>query len=253
MLNPKHILITGASSGIGAALALIYAAPGIRLSLHGRNAERLAHIAIQAEKRGALVNTKTGDVSDKAAMADWINECDQTQPLDLVIANAGISVGTGRGHESAEQTKAIFDVNVQGVFNTVQPIVPLMIKRSHGQIAIMSSLASFRGFAGAAGYCASKAAVRVYGEALRSECANRNVGVSVVCPGFIKTPLTDMNRFPMPFLMSAERAAKIIQNGLAANKARIAFPLPMYVAVRFIAGLPQNWVSALSRLLPKKG
>jgi short-subunit dehydrogenase len=253
MLNPKHILITGASSGIGATLAILYAAPDIRLSLHGRNQQRLADVAQQAERLGAIVTTRTGDVSDTAAMTTWIASCDQTQPIDLAIANAGISEGTGRSFETAEQTRTIFDVNVQGVMNTVQPLAPLMIKRGHGQIAIMSSLASFRGFAGAAAYCASKAAVRTYGEALRSECAGRGVGVSVICPGFIKTPMTDVNRFHMPFLMSPAQAAKIIQRGLAVDKARIAFPLPMYLAVRFLAGLPQGWISGLSRLLPKKG
>lgn len=250
---PKHILITGASSGIGAALASLYAAPCIRLSLHGRNQQRLQEVAAQAQKKGASVTITTGNVTDTEAMTAWINNCDQIQPIDLAIANAGISAGTGGGIESMEQSRTIFDVNVQGILNTVQPTVPLMMKRRYGQIAIMSSLVSFRGFAGAASYCASKAAVRVYGEALRSECSNRGVQVSVICPGFIKTPLTDVNRFPMPFLMSAEKAAKIIQRGLEADKARIAFPLPMYLAVQLLAVLPQSWMQYASRRLPKKG
>lgn len=250
---PKHILITGASSGLGAALALIYAAPEIRLSLHGRNEQRLAEVAAKALQRGAIVTTTLGDVSDSAAMEDWIKNCDHAQPIDLLIANAGISAGTGRSFENTEQVRKIFDANVQGVFNTVNPAIPLMCNRCHGQIAIMSSLASFRGFAGSAAYCASKAAVRVYGEALRSECESHGVEVNVICPGFVKTPMTDANRFRMPFLMPAERAAEIIRDGLAVNKARIAFPLRLYFMVRLLAALPHDWTSSLTSRLPKKG
>ena len=253
MRNPQHILITGASSGIGAALASRYAAPGIRLSLHGRNQDRLTEVAAHAARAGAVVTTKVCDVTDSAPITTWLNESNQVQPIDLVIANAGISAGTGRGFENTDQAKKIFDVNVDGVFNTVNPAVALMIKRQYGQIAILSSLASFRGFAGSAAYCASKAAVRIYGEALRSECLSHGIEVNVICPGFVKTPMTDANRFRMPFLMSVERAAEIIQNGLSANKARIAFPWPLYWAIRLLAALPHDWTIQLTSRLPKKG
>src|ERR1700722_1157758 len=158
MKNPTHILITGASSGIGAALADLYAASGVRLSLHGRNAERLAAVAAKAASRGAVCDTQTGDVSDTEAMAKWTLACDVRQPVDLVIANAGISGGTGSRGESAAQSRAIFATNLRGVMNTVHPLIPLMTQRRRGQIALMSSLASFRGFAAAPAYCASKAA-----------------------------------------------------------------------------------------------
>ena len=253
MLNPKHILITGASSGIGAALAESYAASGIRLALHGRNAERLAQIATNAEKRGATVTIHAGDVTDANAMSAWVAACDAQQPIDLIIANAGISLGSGDLHDSPQQSEAIFATNVNGVFNTVQPALPLMAKRRHGQIAIISSIASFRGFAGASSYCASKAAVRVYGEALRAEAAPQGIEVNVVCPGYIKTPMTDKNMFPMPFIMSPEKAARIIRTGLENNKPRIAFPWPMYALVRLVAALPQDFVNRRMWKLPKKG
>jgi len=250
MLNPKHILITGASSGVGAALAELYAAHGIRLSLHGRNVERLEQIAVSARQRGAVVFAKPGDITDAEAVAAWIGECDASQPLDLVIANAGISAGTGGGLETPAQTRAILNVNLDGVLNTVQPVVPMMVARRRGQIAIMSSLASFRGFPGAPTYCASKAAVRIFGEALRGEWARKGVEVSVICPGFIKTPMTDVNRFPMPFIMTAERAARIIYHGLSRNRARIAFPFPMYAIICLLAALPQDWLPVAH--LPRK-
>lgn len=252
MLNPRHILITGASSGLGAALALDYAASGIFLSLHGRNEERLSQVAEQARLRGAEVSTHTGDVTDAKDITTWIETRDATQPLDLLIANAGISAGTGRKGESLDQVNTIFAANVTGVFNSIHPVLPLMTRRKKGQIAIISSLASFRGFPGAPAYCASKAAVRVYGEGLRAEMMRHNVEVNVVCPGFIKTPMTDVNPFPMPFLMSTERAAKIIRKGLASNRARIAFPWPLYAFVRMLTALPQPLMDFIAAQTPKK-
>jgi short-subunit dehydrogenase len=251
MRDPRHILITGASSGIGAALATGYAMPGIHLSLQGRKQDRLLRIADLARERGAVVTTFIGDVTDKGAMADWIASCEQMAAIDLVIANAGISGGSAKG-ESADQVQAIFATNVSGVFNTIQPVLPLMKKRKAGQIAIMSSLASFRGFSGAPAYCASKAAIRIYGEGLRAEMRHHEVGVNVICPGFIKTPMTDVNPFAMPLLMTAERAARIIREGLAKDRARIAFPWLLYALVRLLSALPQPLMDCLAARMPKK-
>jgi NAD(P)-dependent dehydrogenase (short-subunit alcohol dehydrogenase family) len=186
-------------------------------------------------------------------MAAWVESCARLQPIDLVVANAGISAGTGMGSESAEQSREIFAVNLDGVLNTVRPAVAVMLQQKRGQIAIMSSLAGFRGFAGAPSYCASKAAVRMYGESLRGELAPHGIAVNVICPGFIQTPMTDANRFPMPFIMSAARAAAIMQKGLAANRARIAFPLPLYVLIRLIGLVPQDWINRPMARLPRKG
>lgn len=247
-----HLLITGASSGLGAALALEYAAKGVTLSLQGRDAARLKKVTEQAEKRGTTVYSTLLDVTDAVGMKDWIEASDSIQPLDLVIANAGISAGTGDYTESEEQSRRIFDVNLTGVLNTIHPALPMMIERKRGQIAIMSSLAGFRGFAGAPAYCASKAAVRVYGEALRGDVSRHNVKVNVICPGFVKTPMTDVNTFHMPFLMSPERAAKIIRKALAANKPRIAFPWQMYMLVRFFSALPACLIDRITARLPKK-
>ena len=158
------------------------------------------------------------------AEAAWIAEADGGAPLELAIANAGVSAGTGGGVENAAQARRLLDTNIGGVVDTVLPAVELMRPRGHGQIAIMASLAAFRGFPGAPAYCASKAAVRIWGEALRGELYDAGIGVSVICPGYVRSAMTAANDFPMPLLMDADRAARIIRRGLARNRPRIAFP-----------------------------
>jgi len=249
---PDSILITGASSGIGEALALAYARPGARLALTGRDATRLAAVARACTMRGAAVDQQVIDVVDRAAMQAMLVARDDATPFDLVIANAGIAAGVEHGPESEAQLRAITEINVNGVINTLAPLLPRLIARRCGQIALVSSLAGFRGFAGAPAYCASKAWERVYGESLRIELAAYGIGVSVICPGFVRSRITAANPFPMPFLMDAERAARIIQRGLAANRGRIAFPWPMAAVVWLIAALPARLSDALLGRLPRK-
>ena len=242
-------MITGASSGIGEALALAYAAPGVTLSLSGRDTARLEAVAVAARVRGAEVSAETIDVTARDAMAAWIRARDMARPLDLVVANAGVSGGLG---ESIAVTQRIFAVNVDGVLNTVLPVLELMRPRRRGHIAINSSLASFRGVGGAPAYSATKAAVRVWGEGLRGAMAGENIGVSVICPGFVVSRMTAGNRFPMPFLMDTAKAAQIITRGIAANKGRIAFPAPMMFSVWLLAALPDALGDWITRRLPAK-
>ncbi|MDA0703796.1 MAG: SDR family NAD(P)-dependent oxidoreductase [Proteobacteria bacterium] len=255
---PGTILITGASSGIGAALARCYAAPGRRLALQGRNVARLDAVAAECVSAGATVCSLPLDVTSAAPLADWIDSVFSDGSLDLVIANAGVSAGTGGGGEDAEQVRRIFAVNVDGTLNTALPAIRRMrgqpaLDGRRGQIALMSSLAAFRGFPGAPAYCASKAAVRVWGEALRGSLQADGILVSVICPGFVESPMTAVNDFPMPFLMLADRAARIIRSGLTRDRARVAFPWPNYAAARLIAALPPAFADRCLVRLPKKG
>ncbi len=261
MENPRSILITGASSGLGEALAMVYAAPGVTLALSGRDRGRLDGVAEACRAAGAAVSAEILDVTGADEVARWIEERHAQAPLDLVIANAGISGGTGGGvgatGESDEQVRRIFAVNLDGVVNTVLPAAALMRRREprdgvRGQIAIMSSLASFRGIPGVPTYSASKAAVRIYGEALRGALAGKGIEVSVICPGYVKTPMTAGNPYRMPFLMERERAAKIMKRGLAKGRARIAFPLRLYALVWLLAALPPALTDPLMRFGPKK-
>ena len=250
--NPNAVLITGASSGIGEALAHNYAGPGRFLALCGRNGERLQTVAKACRKFGSQVNAETVDVAERDAMARWIESVDAEHPLELVIANAGISAGTGGQGESESQARDIFAVNLAGVLNTVWPAIKAMRGRGRGQIAIVSSIAGFRGIPGTPAYSASKAAVKAYGEALRGWLAADGIKVSVVCPGFVRTRMTDKNPFPMPLIMDAGKAAGIIRRGLERNKARIIFPWPMAVAAWLLGVLPPAWIDPLLTRAPKK-
>ena len=245
----EHIVITGASSGIGEALALHYASRGVSLALTGRDQDRLNAVADACRQKGAQLEVKVVDVTDREGMAQWLTALDARLKIDLIFANAGISAGTGEeDFEGGAQVRAVFDVNVTGVLNTIEPILPRMVRDGRGHIAIMSSLAGFRGLPGAPAYAGSKAAVRVYGESLGSSLADTGVQVHVVCPGFVRSRMTDVNTFPMPFLMSAEKAARIISRGIERGKARISFPLPMVFAVWLLAAVPDR----LARIMVKK-
>ena len=248
----KNIIITGASSGIGAALAKQYAASGVRLGLIGRNEARLQEIAKAATAQGAEVEIAIIDVCNTGAMAEWLTKFDTANPIDILIANAGISAGAGGLQETHEKMREIFAINLDGVLNTILPIIPFMQARKSGQIALMSSLAGIRGMPSCPAYSASKGAVRFLGEGLRGELKDYNIKLSVICPGYIKTPMTDVNKFPMPFIMSAEKSAKIIIAGLEKNKSRIAFPLALYLPLWLMSCLPMAITDWFFAALPRK-
>lgn len=250
MKNPRSILITGASSGIGAALADVYARPGFALSLSGRDRSRLERVAGACRESGAEVAAEIVDVTDRDAMAEWIGRADRGRPLDLVIANAGVA---GEGDLDEGKTRDIFAVNMAGVLNTIFPALGPMRARRRGQLALVSSISGFRGLPGAPAYSASKVMVKAYGEALRGVLAADGIGVSVICPGFVESRITAKNRFPMPLIMSAPKAARIIAGGLARNRLLIAFPWPLVAAMWSFNLLPPSWANKLLSRLPRKG
>lgn len=240
------IVITGASSGIGEAIALDYARPGAALALTGRDAERLDAVASACRAKGATVFAETIDVVERERFAAWLQAFDDAHPVDLILANAGISID--KDNSSIDDFAVIrrtFDVNVYGTLNTVEPLLDRMIARRRGQIAVVSSLAGFIGLPYSASYNASKAAVRVWGESLRYVLKKHGIGVSVICPGFVVSRMTENAPFPMPFLMSSARASAIIRRGLANDRARIAFPIGTKAAVWLGSVLPGGWTAKL--------
>ncbi len=242
---PGHVLVTGASSGLGRALAEAYAAPGRQLTLLGRDEARLAAVAAAVAARGGEAVTHVVDVRDRAAMAAVIGAADDARPLDLVVANAGIAAAADPGE--------VLAVNALGVWYTVAPALARMGGRGRGQLALMSSLAGRRGLPGAGPYCASKAAVRVLAESLRLDWGPRGVRVSAVVPGFVDTPLTRLNAFAMPWRLDGAAAAERIRRGLERDRAEIAFPRRLAIAVRLLTVMPPCGGAAVAaRAAPRR-
>lgn len=240
----RSILITGASSGIGRALAVEYAASGVRLVLVGRDASRLSEVATACRGRGAEVEIGRVDVRDRSAMRDFILTADSQKPIDLLVANAGISTGLPAGAlaEDPEAVRGIVAINLLGALNTVEPIIEPMCARGRGAIALTGSIAAIRGLPYSPAYCATKAAVHLYAESLRGQLARKGVAVSLIVPGFVHTRLNEKLVSAKPLAMKDDRAARIIRRGLDRRKPVIAFPRLLYWGARLTTVLPARLV-----------
>ncbi len=227
-----NIVITGATGGLGAALAQRYAAPGVSLLLLGRDQARLGATAERARAAGATVISEIVDVRDRSYMAEALLRFDERYPVDLLIVNAGVTSGLGPDGVDRASRRQI-EVNLIGAMNTVEPIVPHMVQRRAGRIVLISSLAALRPQPALAAYSASKAGLRAWGVALRGGLKPHGIGVTVVCPGFITTPMAARHRGAKPLEMSAENAARKIVAGIARRKHSITFPWAMVLLIRF--------------------
>ncbi|MGB0506897.1 MAG: SDR family NAD(P)-dependent oxidoreductase [Pikeienuella sp.] len=233
MISPKSIVITGASAGIGAALATAYASPGRRMLLIARRADALETLAETLRDAGAEVEIAALGVDDQAGMATAITQFDNAGPVDLVIANAGVTAGLGPDNtpEDPADTRWMINVNLIGVMNAVEPLIPRFQKRGAGQIAMMSSIAAVRPHTNLQGYSACKAAVRAWGVALRGWLHPQGVDVCVITPGFVTSDMSARHHGPRPFEISAEKAARIIKSGLARRETMITFPWQLALLV----------------------
>lgn len=237
---PRSVLITGATGGIGGALACAYAAPGVRLFLQGRNHARLAELSARCTTLGAAVETSALDVRNRAELVAWLHDVGARAPLDLVVVCAGININIGPdgAGERWQDTEALIDINITSAIATVDAVLPAMRARGHGQIALFSSLAAYFGLPITPSYCASKAAIKAYGEALRGWLAPEGIRINVVMPGFVESHMCDEFPGPKPLLWPADKAALFIRRGLAADKARISFPFPLNLGSWYLAVAP---------------
>jgi short-subunit dehydrogenase len=231
----RVVVITGASSGLGAALAVSYAGSGVAMGLVARNPERLTATAAACRAAGAIVETAAIDVADGPALARWLEAFDTTHPVELLIANAGTSAGPDPDSpgEPLALTERQLATNLIGAVNTIAPLVPRFCERRRGRIAAIASVAALRGLPYSPGYCASKAGLRAYAEALRPRLARYDVGMTVVCPGFFTSPMTERWQGPTPFLDSGDAAARRIKRGIDRGRPRIHFPWPLVFGMRF--------------------
>lgn len=240
MNSKKNILITGASNGIGAALAVAYASSDAHLILIARNLEKLIEVSKKCEEKNATVESYSVDVTETKKLQKLISDIDEKHPIDLILCNAGVtsSIGENGEAESWGAICSVIDTNLYGVLASLNPLLSRMQQRKSGQIGIVSSLGAYRGMPITPAYCASKAAVKSYGEALRGWLCADGIKVSVICPGFVESEMSTSFPGDKPMMISAEKAANIIIKGLHKNKARISFPFPLNLGMWFLAVLP---------------
>jgi short-subunit dehydrogenase len=242
-------VITGASSGIGWALAKVLAAEGCKVGLIARRADQLSALAGEVTQAGGTAAFAPADVSDRQQTLAAIAEVSgRLGPVDLLIANAGVGAPTRLDPVNVADVEKMFRVNVFGVIYAIEAVLPEMLRRRRGHLAAVSSLAAYKGLPGESGYSSSKAAVNNYLEGLRIQLRSHNVAVTTICPGFVRTPMTAVNPFHMPFLIEADAAARRIVRALRRRAKVYNFPWQTALLMKLTAWLP-DWL--LARVMNK--
>lgn len=247
----KRAWITGAGKGIGRDLALELARRGWWVAASARTAEDLRQIELLAP--GRIVG-RVLDVTDVAAVGRTFEAIEADfGPLDLVVLNAGTHIPMAAASFDIGALRKLVETNLMGVGNGLAAVLPRFMARGAGHVAVVSSVAGFRGLPTSAGYGATKAALINMCEALKPECEAAGVRLQLVCPGFVDTPLTRRNDFPMPFLISSERAASTMADGLESSRFAIVFPARMRLAMAILRRLPDRLLFAITRRMLPKG
>ncbi len=247
----RRIFITGASSGIGEALARHYAAQGTEIGLFARRRDLLERLAASIPGRSAVY---PADIADSAALAAAAKDfLARFGTPDLVIANAGISIGThGDEIEDVDKLRRVLEVNVTGLAATLAAFAPAMRAAGRGTLCGIASVAGFRGLPGAGAYSASKAAARTWLEALRAELAGSGVSVVTICPGYIDTPMTQVNRYRMPFILPADEAARRFARAIESKRRLVVIPWQMALASVIFRLLPPWLYDRVMARAPRK-
>ncbi|HEY8117909.1 MAG TPA: SDR family oxidoreductase [Methylophilaceae bacterium] len=235
--RPQRVFITGASSGIGQALAKHYASQGAQLGLIARRKELLEELQTGLATDCAIYAL---DVRDAPSLGKAAEDFIQRFGVpDIIIANAGVSRGTlTELKEDIAAFKAVLEINVLGMLHTFQPFIEAMRKTGRGSLVGIASVAGIRGLPGAGAYSASKAAAISYLESLRVEMAAHGITVTTIAPGYIRTPMTDVNSYKMPFLMDADVAAKKFAKAIACKRRFVIIPWQMGVGARLMRLVP---------------
>lgn len=243
----RVVLITGASSGIGRALSVELAHRGAMVGLLARREDLLRDLVAEIETRGGKAIALPADVTDANAVRSAVAVLTQKfGPVDLLIANAGVGATTSGSKLEPDGVAKVFSVNVNGVINCVTAVMPQMIERGRGQLAVISSLAAYRGLPKSAAYCASKAAISSLFESLRLDLQPRGIDVTIIHPGFIRTPLTAGRTKKLPFLLEVDVAANKMIGAIEKRKKSYAFPWQLATVVRLGMVMPNfmyDWIA----------
>jgi short-subunit dehydrogenase len=232
----ERVWITGASMGIGEALARRLARDGAEVVASARSAEKLA--ALAAEDADLIVAWPL-DITDHAAVREAVERIEAERgPIDVAVLNAGTHQPVSAAEFTAEGLRALMEINVMGTAACLEALMPRMIARGKGRIAVVASVAGYRGLPTSAYYGATKAALINLTESLKFDLDRAGVSIQLIDPGFVKTPLTDKNEFPMPFLITAELAAERIASGLRSRRFEIAFPRVFVMILKLLRLLP---------------
>lgn len=237
-------VVTGASSGIGWALGKELARQGCRVGMVARRADRLRALAQEISAAGGIAATAEADVGKRSQILAAVDKLRQRLgPIDLLIANAGVGAPTFLEPVNIDDIEEMFRVNVLGVVYSLESVLPEMLSRRRGHLAAVSSLAAYKGFPGESAYCASKAALNIYMEGLRVQLRSRGIAVTTLCPGFVKSPMTDVMNVPKPWMIEADDAARSMVRALARRRKVYNFPWQTALLMRGARWMP-DWVTA---------
>ncbi len=249
-MNKRIVWITGAGKGIGRALALELAATGDIVAASARTRDDLDTLVAEAEGRGGVLHVYPLDITDADAARQVVGDIEtQLGPIDVAILNAGTHAEISGASFDLETFRRVVDTNLHGTANCLAAVLPLLVGREAGHVAVVGSLAGYRGLPTAGAYAASKAGLIALCEAMKPELDAAGVKLQLISPGFVDTPLTRRNSFEMPFLIAPDRAVREILRGLGSRRFEIAFPWQLSLGMRLLSFLPYPLLFRITRAM----